>query len=518
MTARCALYLRSSKDRHDVSIDAQRRELVELARARGLTIAAEFSDVVVSGATENRPGWQALLLELRSPTRTWKAILALDTARIARNQWIAHGLRHECKKRGVDLIFAKTPELDGIAGVILPAVLHAMDEVHSMLSREKGLAGMAENVRRGHRAGGRAPIGYRLERIQTGAIRDGEPVTKSRLKVDAQAPAIARYLKGRAAGEARARLARDCGLEISPASLIGVEWNALTYAGATVWNARDSHGKRKPRGDWMIQPATHEALISQEEAELILGRLERQTSVRMKGAAYLLSGILVAPDGRRWHGDGDGCYRCGRRRVSAAALERAVLEKLAADLTSEDFVRSCLQRARDAVRPRDREAELKTMQRQIAELERKAGRIRNLLPDMRHPQTMIRELDKLEDQRLELERRAAAAAEALAGDKVLLMISEEHVRAVLRELAGGLDLEEEDARDQVKAQLRELLEQIELEPERLTCRIDYAIPVITGDKLASPREPNLIPGNAPLLRARRLLTLLAAGRQRLRAA
>jgi hypothetical protein len=50
-----------------------------------------------------------------------------------------------------------------------------MDEVHSMLSREKGLAGMAENVRRGHRAGGRAPIGYRLERIETGAIRDGAP-------------------------------------------------------------------------------------------------------------------------------------------------------------------------------------------------------------------------------------------------------------------------------------------------------------------------------------------------------
>jgi hypothetical protein len=43
----------------------------------------------------------------------------------------------------------------------------------------------------------------------------------------------------------------------------------------------------------------------------------------MKGAGYLLSGILVAPDGRRWHGDGDGSYRCGARRVSAAALERA---------------------------------------------------------------------------------------------------------------------------------------------------------------------------------------------------
>jgi site-specific DNA recombinase len=66
---RCALYLRSSKDRHDVSIDAQRRELLELARAKGLEVAEEFADVVVSGATENRPGWQRLLLELRSSSR-----------------------------------------------------------------------------------------------------------------------------------------------------------------------------------------------------------------------------------------------------------------------------------------------------------------------------------------------------------------------------------------------------------------------------------------------------------------
>jgi hypothetical protein len=33
-SGRCALYLRSSKDRHDVSIDAQRRALVELAAAK----------------------------------------------------------------------------------------------------------------------------------------------------------------------------------------------------------------------------------------------------------------------------------------------------------------------------------------------------------------------------------------------------------------------------------------------------------------------------------------------------
>src|SRR5882672_278377 len=137
-----ALYLRSSKDRSDVSIDAQRRELQNLSASKGLAIAAEFTDVVVSGKDDNRPGFQRLLAELKAPGRAWSAILMFDTSRLSRNQHVAHVFRHECKKRGVSVHFAMTPDLEGVAGIILPAVLHAMDEVHSFLSREKGLAGM----------------------------------------------------------------------------------------------------------------------------------------------------------------------------------------------------------------------------------------------------------------------------------------------------------------------------------------------------------------------------------------
>jgi hypothetical protein len=61
---RAVLYLRSSKDRHDVAIEVQRRELTELARARGYVVAGEFADVVESGKDEDRPGLQALLAEL----------------------------------------------------------------------------------------------------------------------------------------------------------------------------------------------------------------------------------------------------------------------------------------------------------------------------------------------------------------------------------------------------------------------------------------------------------------------
>lgn len=71
---------------------------------------------------------------------------------------------------------------------------------------------MAENVRQGYRAGGVAPRGYRLRRVETGAIRDGEPVRKSVLELALDAPQIARYLKLRATGQPRAKIIRDLSL------------------------------------------------------------------------------------------------------------------------------------------------------------------------------------------------------------------------------------------------------------------------------------------------------------------
>jgi hypothetical protein len=49
----------------------------------------------------------------------------------------------------VTILYAKLPaDLDPVAEV-LESVFEAIDKVHSLLSREQGLAGMAENVRRG---------------------------------------------------------------------------------------------------------------------------------------------------------------------------------------------------------------------------------------------------------------------------------------------------------------------------------------------------------------------------------
>src|SRR5688572_20048465 len=112
-------------------------------------------------------------------------------------------------------------------------------------------------------------------------MRDGEPVTKSKLVPNADAPVIAAYLKGRAAGRDGAALARELGLKLSRSTLVGIEWRALTYAGHTVWNVERSRGvaagyegERSEERARSVQRNTHPALITEAEAEAILTRLE----------------------------------------------------------------------------------------------------------------------------------------------------------------------------------------------------------------------------------------------------
>jgi site-specific DNA recombinase len=501
---RAATYCRSSKDRHEVSIDAQRRELLELATKRGLDVIAEYSDAVEAANDWNRPGFRRLLLDIANQARGWSTLLVLDTSRLARDVDLAGVFRHECRRRGVKVLFSKIPESNPLVDLITTKVYQIFDHIHSHMSREKGLAGMAENVRKGFRAGGRAPFGYELEAVETGAYRDGEPVTKSRLVTNADAPAIAAYLKGRAAGRDGAALARELGLRLSPSTLVGIEWRALTYAGSTVWNVERTRGvgaggyeggtKRRPRAEWILRRGTHEALISEAEAEAILSRLEGRKATRMRGSDYVLSGLLSTPEGRPWHGDRDGevrYYRSGARRVKAEALERIVLDALRRDLASDVIVRQALERARKAVKPDAREAELRALQRRAAELERRLARVRNLLPDVKDPRALLPKLDELQGEKAEVEQRVAALAEEVAGARVLTMVTEADVRAVLARLAEGMEGLE---RMELKTRLRGLLERITVDPRSLTCCLYYAIPAGTGVSVASPRGRVLNPG------------------------
>lgn len=504
MTGKAVLYLRSSKDRSDVSIDAQRRELRQLAATKGLQVVGEHADVVVSGKDDQRPAFQALLAELKHASRPWSAILMFDTSRLARNQAVAHVFRHECRKRNVDVLFAMTPELDGVAGIMMPAVLHAFDEVHSYLSKEKGLAGMAENVRRGFRAGGRAPFGYRLEHTATGAVREGAPVMKSRLVPDGdRAQLIAAYLQGRAAGTGRRILTQRLDLTLSDPTLIGIEWNALTYAGATVWNvhAERIHGggykggrKRRPRDEWVIQKATHPALISEADAEAVLQHLTSQNRTkRVHANDYLLSGMLFTPDGQAWRAspvDGVRYYRAGKaKRVRADDLERQVVTHALGELRTPAFLAGLLTEARRLAASHAPAERLEELRGRAATLGSQIRRYGELAAQAPAPRVFFDRIAECEAERDQLQAELAELERQAAQRTQLASIGERDVARALDALQVDFDAASPGT---LKEMLGHAIERIELEPAPLRCRILYRIHTAAGFRLASPRrtEPN----------------------------
>jgi site-specific DNA recombinase len=385
---KAAMYLRSSKDRSDVSLAAQRHELDKLATSRSLTVVKAYEDAVESGSTENRPAFIELVRALKHPSRGWDYLLVYDTSRIARRRYIAQAIKHEAKKRGVTILYARMPsDLDPVAELVLESVFEAMDEAHSLMSREKGLAGMAENVRRGFRAGGRAPVGYELKALTTGTIREGLPVMKSKLVLGAKAQMIGEYLKARANGVTRTIAGKKTNMQAT--SLIGVEWNALTYAGHTVWNRHAPNGggkKMRPRSAWQTTRDTHEALISDAEAETILTKLETSQvgkSVSQAMAAnsdYLLTGLLYTGEGQMWVAHGK-YYRLKRRdnlpgkTVLAESVECAVLEQVETGMKSDLFLRNLLTAAQRNRRKADPAA---AIDQQIAKLEKEKNRAAEL--------------------------------------------------------------------------------------------------------------------------------------------
>lgn len=497
-----ALYLRSSKDRSDVSIDAQRRALHDLALQRGLAVVDEYADAVESGKDEDRPAFQRLIGTLKSPARAWDHILVLDTSRVARRRLISMIFEAECSKRGVRLVYKSLPESDPATDMVLRSVLQAFDEYHSLISRAKGLAGMAENVRQGWRAGGRAPRGYRLDHHPTGAVRDGAPVLKSRLVVDDEtAPLVRQYLQLRARGTPRGTAVARLALPWPASSTQSMDWQALTYAGHTVWgmHAERQAGaaiggeKRRQREQWTVQRRTHEPLITDDEAEAILRQLEAgQQGRRLRASPLLLTGLLLTPEGQPWHSDGCGSYRVGKgRKVAAHRVEAAVLERLRADLSSDATV-ALLRQAMDELangEPVDGRR-LAGMEKRAATLASQIGRTVDLAAQLADPAPVLRRVADLEHQRAQLLAEAEALRTRQAMAAGAAAITDDQVRALLQRLVAEITAaaDDSDLRAEARLALHEVLERVEMQAHEKTpvLRLHYAIS--TGVNVASPRD------------------------------
>jgi site-specific DNA recombinase len=491
---KAAIYTRSSKDTHDVSPAAQRIELRAYAERKGYRIAADYSDAAVS-ANANPPQLAEMLRELKNPQRQWTIILAVESSRLARDMNLAGVIGHEVRKAGCRIEYSKMPSSGNAAmDVMVEAIARAWDQYHSMLSKEKGLAGMRTNVQLGHRAGGRAPLGYVLEHTATGAMRQGQPVTKSRLVPDpCWAPHVKRFLASRVAGQPRQEAARACGLKSKSAStLISIERNALTYAGHSVWNRHAENGpnRYRPREQWVLQRGTHEAFITEAQAEQLMAQAMPRPERRKRGMSgeFLLSGLLHTPQGKKLVGSGERhrrYYRAGKgRRIPAEMLETVVQVRMDEEIQSDQFVERFvgeLRRAADALptEPAQLTVECKALEKKITSLLKLAER----LPDSASVAARLREL---EAEQRELDEQIGNAEQAAATRRALLGTTRGDAQDLLKRqlawmhyrypsLEEPLDPGAAITVEEQRAALAQLVERIELDPATGAGRVHYRI-------------------------------------------
>ena len=176
----------------------------------------------------------------------------------------AVGSRHSCSRstsasaRGIKIVYKSVPEADPITEMLLKSIFQAMDEFHSMVSRAKGLAGMAENITRGGgpAVGPRSATGSSGSRPAPSAT--ASPLPRACWSRAPMLPTVQAYLK-RSSARRRTQPARDNGRPGPDRhQLAGRLWSGmpLTYAGHTVWNRHADQGggvKRRPRADWLDQ-------------------------------------------------------------------------------------------------------------------------------------------------------------------------------------------------------------------------------------------------------------------------
>jgi site-specific DNA recombinase len=365
-TTGVAIYVRSSKDRHDVSCEAQKNDLTEYAEKQGYTNIYTFEDKALSSTRDPRPQYDKMISAATSSSPPFKKIICTDTSRLGRDNIektiLIHRLR---KKHGIEVVFKNMPNTGSYMDEVMEQIISSFDQMYSHQCRVKGVAGMKQNIKNGYRAGGRAPYGYKLKEVVIGKHRDGKTMTKTQLMPDPEtAPYVKEYFTRRARHEPRKAILEDFHNKGVPTPSSSTQWavstaksmedNIETYLGHTVFNKHNERLKKsgkpdgykggkkwRPREEWVMTENTHEPLITKQDAEIIISNKEKGLRDRpYNKKTYPLTGVLKCNIcNSNFTGD-SGYYRCNSKhkigcRCSNGGISQGKIESALSSLLSD---------------------------------------------------------------------------------------------------------------------------------------------------------------------------------------
>jgi len=175
-TRRAALYLRVStagQVEREIPMAGQESSCREFAERHGWEVVQVYRDEGISGRTDQRPGFQAMVLGAKR--REFNVLVVWEVSRLSRRAEHTLGyvakLVHDYKVsvRAVTQDFI----LDNPVGQLILGVMASVAAFESDMIGERTRRGMRKSAQMGRRPGGTAPFGFRSEDARL-VIRDDE--------------------------------------------------------------------------------------------------------------------------------------------------------------------------------------------------------------------------------------------------------------------------------------------------------------------------------------------------------
>ena len=357
-----ALYIRvSTHSQDELSPDAQKRLLLDYAKANGILVSNEyiFIESISGRKADKRVEFQKMISLAKTKPAPFQTILIWKFSRFARNQEESIVYKSLLRKQcNIEVISVSEPLVEGPFGSLIERIIEWMDEYYSIRLSGEVTRGMTEKaLRGGYQA--RPPLGYRI-------TERGKPPVIVPEEAELVKLIFHKYLDEKLSCFDIAKYLNERGYKTShdkPFEVRSIQYiiQNPTYCGMIRWNRTNNETNEiKDESEWIIADGQHPAIIDKET--FIKANERFKNTFKPKGARpsstykHWLSGVLkCATCGRTmtaqtmYKSNGEAysyftCYgyskgKCvGKGRVSSLNIAPAVIDALKDALESQEIV------------------------------------------------------------------------------------------------------------------------------------------------------------------------------------
>lgn len=434
-------YCRYSSDlQREESIEAQVRAITEYADKHGYVLRKIFADRGISGTTDNRPQFQAMVEYIRKNSNI-SAVMVHKYDRFARNRADSAIYRREFEKQGIALISVLENFDDSPESIILQSVIEGYNEYYSKNLRREVMKGLKENALSCRHTGGTPCLGYDVDKDTMRLIVnewEAEAVKLIfKLYLDGEGyTAIIKTLNSKGYKTKR-------GSDFGKNSLYEILRNEK-YTGTYIYNqsaSKNAEGKfnrhKSKSDDEIIRiEGGVPQIISKEDfqkVQQLMKTRQRKTASFKAKQEYLLSGKLFCECGSPYAGNSrkaspthplyisyrctrkNGKLKCKNHEIQRDKLEAIVLQKLADKVFDERLLPEVMSRynAFAASKNSDLQTSIQNTKDRIAEVNKGINNIVNVVMQTGSA-ALADKLKELENDKANLEQDLAEKEQQLS--------------------------------------------------------------------------------------------------------